>query len=192
MDFNFIIQRVIGILTKPVDEWKKIKGEQATVAGLFTNYAIILAAIPAIAGFLGLMIVGFPIRFPFTFAIANYIFSLLGVFLLALVIDNFAPIFDSNKNMTDSTKIAVYSYTPTWVAGIFYIIPQLGMVAMIAGFYSLYLLYLGIKEIKAPSKAKEAGYFVSIIVANVIIGIVVYFLIRSIAFSGYYSIFSRY
>ena len=107
MDFNLIIQRVIGIITKPNDEWKKIKGETATVPGLFTNYAIILAAIPAIAGLIGWMIIGrsfmgITIRIPFmrsfTWAILMYVFSLVGVYILALVIDFLAPNFGAKKD----------------------------------------------------------------------------------------------
>ncbi len=192
MDFNFIIQRVIGIITKPVDEWKKIKGEQSTVVGLFMNYAIILAAIPAIAGFLGLLIVGLPFRYPFMYGLFNYIFSLIGVFLLALIIDNLGPTFGTKKDMIESTKIAVYSYTPAWVAGIFFIIPALSMIAMIAGFYSLYLLYIGIRDLKAPAKAKEAGYFISVIVANIAINALIYFIVRSITFPSYYNLFRNF
>ena len=56
MDFNAIIKRVIGIITKPNSEWVTIKNESTTIADMFTKYVLILAAIPAIAGFLGHML----------------------------------------------------------------------------------------------------------------------------------------
>lgn len=193
MDFNFIIQRAIGIITKPVDEWKKIKGEQATIAGIFMNYAIILAAIPAIAGLIGWMIIGrsfmgITIRIPFVrsfmWSILMYIFSLVGVYLLALVIDFLAPNFGAKKDIVDSTKIAVYSSTPSWVAGAFYLIPALGMLAMIAGFYSLYLLFLGIKDIKAPQGDKATPYFAVVIVVYIVIAFLISFIVGTIAFGS--------
>jgi len=193
MDFNLIIKRVIGIITKPVEEWKTIKGEKATVPGLFTNYAIILAAIPAIAGLIGWMIIGrsfmgITIRVPFMrsfmWSILMYIFSLVGVYILAMVIDFLAPNFGANKDLTASTKIAVYSTTPSWVAGVFYIIPALGMLAMIAGFYSLYQLYLGIKEIKAPKGDKATPYFAVVIVVYIVIAFLISFIVGSIAFGS--------
>jgi hypothetical protein len=53
-----IVQRVQSIILKPKEEWVKIKAEPATVAGLFTSYAMILAAIPAVCQFLGNILVG--------------------------------------------------------------------------------------------------------------------------------------
>ncbi|MEN8152494.1 MAG: Yip1 family protein [Acidobacteriota bacterium] len=191
MDFNKIFQRALAIITKPVDEWKKIKGESATVADLFTNYAIILAAIPAIAGFLGYMMIGrsfmgMTIRLPFgnsiVWAIMMYIFSLIGVFVLAFVIDTLAPNFGSKKDMVASTKVAVYSTTPSWVGGIFHIIPALAILAMIAGFYSLYLLFLGIKDIKEPQGDKATPYFIVVIVTYIIVAFLISFIVGSIAF----------
>lgn len=193
MDFNFIIKRAIGIITKPVDEWEKIKGEQATVAGIFLNYAIILAAIPAIAGLIGWMIIGrsfmgITIRIPFVrsfmWSILMYVFSLVGVYLLALVIDFLAPNFGAKKDIVDSTKIAVYSSTPSWVAGAFYLIPALGMLAMIAGFYSLYLLFLGIKDIKAPQGDKATPYFAVVIIVYIVIAFLISFIVGTIAFGS--------
>ncbi len=191
MDFNKIFQRAMAIITKPVDEWKKIKGEPSTVADLFTNYAIILAAIPAIAGFLGWMMIGksfmgITIRIPFgnsiVWAVLMYIFSLVGVYILSFVIDTLAPNFGSKKDMTASTKIAVYSTTPSWVGGIFHIIPALGILAMVAGFYSLYLLFLGIKEIKEPTGDKATPYFIVVIVTYIIVAFLISFIVGTIAF----------
>ena len=48
-----LIARVQNILMKPAAEWDVIDGEPATVGGLYTGYACILAAIPAIASVIG-------------------------------------------------------------------------------------------------------------------------------------------
>ena len=136
MDFNFIIQRAMGILTKPNQEWEKIKGEQIDIVSLFMKYAVILAAIPAVAGFLGWMVIGrsyagFTIRMPFgrgiLFLIFTYILGLAGVFLLGFIIDALAENFGASKNLDESVKIAVYSTTASWVAGVLSIIPVLAL-----------------------------------------------------------------
>jgi len=193
MDFNFIIQRVIEIITKPADVWKKIKGEKATVPGLFTNYAIFLAAIPAVAGLIGWMLIGrsfmgitvrIPVGRSLIWAILMYLFSLVGVYILALIIDFLAPNFGAKKDLTDSTKIAVYSSTPSWVAGVFYLIPALGILAMIAGFYALYHLYLGIKEVKAPKGEKATPYFAVVIIVYIVIAFLISFIVGSISFGS--------
>src|SRR4029453_12736604 len=50
--------RVVAILTKPADEWRTIAAEPATVEGLLRGYAAPLAAIPAIAQFIGFSLIG--------------------------------------------------------------------------------------------------------------------------------------
>ena len=56
-----LIARVQGILLRPTAEWDVIAGETATIPGLFTGYACILAAIGPIVGALwGLMFAAMP------------------------------------------------------------------------------------------------------------------------------------
>ena len=50
--------RAVAILTKPADEWRVIAAESATVEGLMRSYAAPLAAIPAIAQFIGFTVFG--------------------------------------------------------------------------------------------------------------------------------------
>lgn len=193
MDFNAIIKRVIAIITKPVDEWKVIKEEQMTVVDMYTKYAIILAAIPAIAGLIGNMAVGrsfmgHTIRVPFSnsfmWTIFTYILTLGGVYVMGLIIDLLASTFGAEKNFVASLKVALFSYTAAWVAGIFYLIPALSILAMIGGLYSLYLLYIGIKEVKNPPAEKAMGYFVTVIIVQIVIGFLIGFLVARIAFGS--------
>jgi len=96
-----LIARVQGILMTPRAEWDKIDVEPATTQGLFTGYACILAAIPAVAQVIGGL---FPICAlgvcvhrsligVIVSAILYYILSLAGVFVTALIVDELAPSF---------------------------------------------------------------------------------------------------
>ena len=53
-----LIERVKSILVKPKETWPVIAAEGGDVASLYTGYVMILAAIPAVAGFIGLSLVG--------------------------------------------------------------------------------------------------------------------------------------
>lgn len=181
MDFNAIIKRVIGLVTKPKEEWQEIKKTDMTVAQMFTGYAMILAAIPAIAGFLGFLISGLNIGMCILWAILMYIFSLAGVYLLAFIIDVLAPSFGSTKNMVVSLKIVIFSYTASWVAGIFYIIPSLTILAGLISLYTLFLLYLGMEILKEVPKDKMVGYFVVTIIVSIIIYFLIGFIVTRIA-----------
>jgi hypothetical protein len=102
---------------------------------------------------------------------------LLGVFILGVVIDALASSFDGQKNPVQAMKLAVYSYTAAWIAGILNIVPALGILAILAGLYGLYILYLGLPKLMRSPQDKTIGYFaVSVIVAiviNAVIGAII-------------------
>jgi hypothetical protein len=52
-----IVDRVKAILLTPKSEWLVIERESGDPTYLFTNYVAILAAIPAVCGFVGTSIV---------------------------------------------------------------------------------------------------------------------------------------
>ena len=53
-----IIQRAQDILLKPKATWPQIAAEPASVASIFQQWLLILAAIPALASFIGLSLLG--------------------------------------------------------------------------------------------------------------------------------------
>lgn len=180
-----IFERAKNILISPKTEWEVIKNEQSTVADLFTKYALILALIPVIAGFIGQSLVGIslgpfgsfkvPIVNGLIYAVLYYALTLAGIYLVAFIVDALAPSFGAQKDMVSSLKVVVYSYTAAWVAGIFQILPMLAILSIL-GLYSLYLLYLGLNIVKGSPSDKVVGYTVVV----VIITIVVYFIIGAI------------
>jgi hypothetical protein len=169
MDINKLVERVKNILLTPKTEWPVIAQEQTDVAKLYTGYIMILAAIPAVITFLTYTIAG-------SFAaglvgmILNYAFSLGLTFLMAIIIDALAPTFGAEKNQIQALKTAAYANTAGWVAGIFGIIPFLGWLVVWAGLiYGCVLLYFGLPHtMKSPSE-KTAGYFVVVLVINIVL-----------------------
>jgi len=188
-----LVERVKNILLSPVAEWGTIKGETHTTADLFTRYAMILAAIPALAGLIGFGLIGVstgtgPFRLPFGYGlihcILTYVFSLVGVYLLAMIIDFLSPKFGASQSMETALKISVFSMTPAWIGGIFLIIPSLSIISMIAGLYGLYLLFLGIKQLKDVPEDKLLTFFIATVVLAIVIQFIFYTVIRAIAFRG--------
>ena len=195
-----LIARAQGILIKPKDEWVKIKDEPTTVQQLFTQYAVILAAIPAVAQFIGTaLFIGF--RIPggggswttraFFYAIFSYILNLAVVYALGFIINALAPNFSSTQDLTKAMKLAVYSMTPAWIAGIFYLIPSLWVLSLIGSLYGLYILYLGFNTpLMGTPKERATGYFlVSVVVAIVLMFIVSVILGAAFAIRGIMRVF---
>jgi hypothetical protein len=132
-----IIQRAKNICLTPLTEWPVIAVEPATTGGLVMGYAAPLAAIGSVAGFVGGVVIGrslpfigyyrVPLFAGLTAAIFTFCMALIGVFILSLVINALAPQFGGEKNSTQALKVAVYSYTPAWIAGVLQILPVLGL-----------------------------------------------------------------
>lgn len=176
-----LVDRVKGILLTPKTEWAVIETEPATPASLYTGYAIPLAAIPAVAGFIGWSVVGInvlgtSIKLPMSDglvgALVRFVGALLGVFVLALIIDALAPTFGGQKSSIQALKVAVYSSTASWIAGIFLIIPSLGILSIL-GLYSLYLLYLGLPQLMKAPADKAVGYTAIVVVVGVVLFLIV-------------------
>ena len=188
-----LVERAKNILLTPNKEWDVIKGESLTVTDMFTKYAMILAAIPAVAGFIGYALIGvsygfgtfrIPIGSALVWAILMYIVSLAGTYLFGFIIDALAPSFGCAKNLAASMKVVVFSYTAAWIAGILMIIPSLGILGSIASVYSLYLLYIGLGKVKDVPKDKMVGYFVVSIVVAVVIFFVISLIVTRVSFGG--------
>jgi len=173
-----IVDRVKNILLKPKEEWPVIAGETTSTAELYTNYIIPLAAIPAAASFVGLSLVGLPfvgrlsMMTGLSIMVTQFVLALVGVFVLSLVIDFLAPNFGGEKNQAQALKVAAYSMTAAWLAGIFHILPMLGILSIL-GLYSFYLLYLGLPVLMKVPADKAVLYTVVVIVAGIIIWAVV-------------------
>lgn len=91
-----LIERVKALLLTPKDEWPKIAAEPATIASLYSNYVIYLAAIPPLSLLIGSLVFGYGVGGityrPSLFgalanAILQYGFQLGGVYVLALIVE---------------------------------------------------------------------------------------------------------
>ena len=187
MDFNKLIARVKAILATPKTEWPVIAAEPATVADLYKNYIIWLAAVPAVCQFIKGSFIGYgafgisyrtPIGAGITGMIVGYALTLALVYVVALIVDALAPTFSGQKNQVQAVKTVAYAWTASWVGGIGALIPWLGvLIALAALVYGIYLLYLGLPSTMKCPTDKAGGYTaVTIIIAIVlswIIGIVV-------------------
>jgi hypothetical protein len=174
--------RAKNILLTPNTEWPVIEQEQTSTGNLLTGYVMPLAAIGAIAGFIGGSIVGTTIPFvgtyraPFlagiTSAVFVFVMAIVGVLILAFIINALAPTFGGQKNSMQALKVAVYSYTPAWIAGVLNILPALGILGILAGLYGIYLLYLGLPFLMKAPQDKAAGYTAVVVVCAIVLSIV--------------------
>jgi hypothetical protein len=188
MDLNKLIERVRAILLTPRTEWPVIEQEVTTTADLYRNYIIVLAAIPAVFGFVKGTVLGIDVPLLGTMRVGvgaglsamllQYGLSLVQVYLIALIVDNLAPTFAGQKNMLQALKLSAYAFTAAWIAGVGQILPWLGpIIGLAGGAYSIYLFYLGIPVLmKCPPERAGAYTAVTVIIAivlSLLIGVLV-------------------
>lgn len=185
-----LVQRVKDILTKPGATWDAIDGERPTVGSLYIGYVMPLAAIPAVAQAIGMTVFGVgafgvvvkwsPVT-AIVQAVLMYVLSLAMVFVLGLIIEALAPNFGGTKDRIQALKVAAYSYTAAWIAGIFAIFPPLALVGLLGGLYSLYLLYLGLPRLMKTPQDKALPYTAVVVVVAIVAGIVIAMVTGSVA-----------
>lgn len=179
-----ITDRVKNILVSPSTEWPVIEQERNTPAELVGGYLAPLAAIGAVAGFVGSTVVGNTVPFVGTYrapivagltgAIVAFVMTIVGCFIIATIIDALAPTFGGRKDFNQAFKVAVYSYTPGLVAGVLQVLPMLGaLVGLIAGLYGLYLLYLGLPVLMKSPREKTIAYAVVVVVSSIVLMMIV-------------------
>jgi hypothetical protein len=176
-----LFDRARDIILRPAQEWPLIEREPGTVGSVFVPYALILAAISPLAGLIGGQLFGYSLGFfswrpplggAVAYALVSYALSLASVYILALIVDALAPNFGGIKNQVNAVKLAVYSWTAAWLAGIFALFPPLAILSLV-GLYSLYLLYSGLPVMMKCPRDKASGYAAVVIGLAIILWIVV-------------------
>lgn len=176
-----LIDRCKNILLKPKEEWAVIEAEPATVGGLMTGWVVPLAAIGPVAGLIGGLVFGYSafgvtyrpsVTGAVTQAVIGYALALVSAFLLSKIIDALAPSFGGQKNGVQAMKVAAYSGTAAYLAGIFQVIPALAILGLL-GLYSLYLLYLGLPRLMKAPEEKAMSYTIVTVIVAIILFLVV-------------------
>ena len=177
-----LVERAKNIIVTPKTEWQVIAGETTPAAQLITGYVLPLAAIAAIAGFIGMSLLGalfgmLGVHVGFLWglvaAVYHLVMAVVMVYVMAFIIDALATSFGGQKNFAQALKTAAYTYTPVWVMSIVTIIPLLGILVLLAAIYAIYLLYLGLQAVMRAPAEKAAGYTAVTVIAGIVIAVIV-------------------
>ena len=172
-----ILNHVWGLFAHPEEEWKTIRGEKCTVSRCYCSHVLLLAAIPAVSGYLGTTLVGWQIgsREPvklthdsaLQIAILFYLTMLVAVFSVGKLIHWMGQTYGSKQPLSQCIALAAYTATPLFVIGLSLLYPQLWLNLLIglpALAYTVYLLYTGVPVMMQIPK--ERGFlFASAVLA---------------------------
>jgi hypothetical protein len=174
-----MFKRVKGLILSPDAEWAAIEAAPASVAALYRDYILILAALPPFASFLGAYFFGVShgtagLVHP-TFvggllrAIVQYGLSLPMIFVVAFITSSIAPYFEGKANDARALELIAYSCTPAWLATLFGLIPGLRFLDIL-GFYGLYLFYLGLPRMTKCPRDHADVFALAVIVVMIATG----------------------
>jgi hypothetical protein len=168
--------RAKGLIMDPLAEWQRVEIETSDPAFVLSRYVAILALIPALAGFIGACILGVvvpgggtvraPIFDGILGAVFGYVESVGTVIVLALLINALVPRFGGKRDANSAFKLAVYSYTPVWLAGVFFLLPGLQFLTL-SGCYGVYVLWLGLPPLMKTPAPKDRVFAAIIAVCAV-------------------------
>jgi hypothetical protein len=176
-----MVQRAKEILLDPKATWPKIEAEAASVQSIYLPYVVALAAISALAGFVGRSLVGIggfgmSFRVPIVSGLINmvvgFVLALVMVFVLALIADALAPTFGGQKNQVNALKLIGYGSTAGFLGGVFAIIPSASILGLLAALYSIYLVYVGLPVLMKCAQDKALAYTAVLMGCGIVAGIV--------------------
>ena len=167
------VARVKAILIDPAAAWRGFEKDIGDPAYLLSRYVAVLALIPALSSFVSATLIGVVAPSGTILrtdligglfgAIFSYATSCAIVVLLGLIIDLLAPRFGGRRNFEDAFKLAVYSFTPLWLAGIFLLLPGLRFL-LLTGVYGIYLFWLGAPRLAKVPEQQAANFTLVIVI----------------------------
>ncbi|PZW47060.1 Yip1-like protein [Humitalea rosea] len=180
-----IVARAKNLILSPRTEWAVIAAEPvANPIDLIKSYAVPLSLIPAICSFIGSALIGaflfrnmgpgmhFGLGGLLVSAVVGYVLGLVGVFIIAKIIEMLQPSFGAPADPVAAMKIAVYSPTAMWLAGIFTLLPPISFLA-IFGLYSIYLLYVGVPIVGRVPEAKAVPFILVLALIGIVVNLVI-------------------
>jgi hypothetical protein len=171
-----LVTRAINILLQPRSEWPAIAEERTDPAALYLRYVAILAALPALAGFVSTALVGtlasgrLSAGVAVWAAVASYVLSLVMVAVMGVIADALAPRFGGRRALDQALKLVAYSLTASWVAGLLTFLPVVAwLITLLAGLYTLYLVGLGAPLLMKVPEREAIGYAVALFAIAIVI-----------------------
>jgi hypothetical protein len=175
-----LLERAKRILLAPKTEWPVIEAELTTPAQLYTGYVMPLAAFAAVISLVHMSIIGVSlpfsgtIRVPFTSgmttAVLTFGFGLVGLFLVALIINGLVSYFGGTHDQRQALKVAAYAFTPTWLATVFSLLPTMStLLQLAAAMYGIYLLALGLPVLMKSPKDRASGYTATVVLSTILL-----------------------
>lgn len=174
--------RVKRLLTSPATEWAAIASESREPRDVVRGYLVWLAAVPAVAGFIGWSLIGFGIggmrmRTPLLAGLIGIAVSIAMTLVLcwamSRLVARLAPRFGGRDDPRAAFRLMAYGATAALVAGVFNVLPALSSLGLLGALYTLYLVHRGLPVLLAVPPDRAATFTAVIAVCALVLGLLV-------------------
>ena len=125
-------------------------------------------------------------------ALMGFVFAIIGVFVMALIVNAWAPFFSGRATSREALKVAAYTSVPGWIGSFFGLLPVLGvLIGLVAAIYCIYVLYLGLPLVMRAPKERATGYTVAVILTGMLLGIVLGGVMMAVGGLTHFGMFGR-
>jgi hypothetical protein len=169
-----LLSRARGMLFAPKDEWRHIARERISPRRLVLGYVTPVASVTALIALLRFSVTGrAPLAGAMAMAALTFAFELMGVFVVALIINALASYFRGTHSQSQALRVTAYASTPLWLSSVFLPFPSVALPAQfLAGLYHIYLMYLGLEVLMRSPRDRALGYATTVVLSAIILGIV--------------------
>jgi hypothetical protein len=180
-----VLEHIWGLFAHPKEEWESIRDQRCSIGRCYCSHVLILAAIPAICGYIGTTLVGWQptgvrevIKLTpasaLQISILFYITMLVAVFSIGKMIHWMGQTYGSGQPLPQCIALAAYTATPLFLVGFMALFPSPWLTLLIglpALAYTVYLLYTGVPIMMAIPE--ERGFlFASAVLAVGLVALV--------------------
>jgi hypothetical protein len=150
------MNHIIGLFFNPAFEWQKIRQDGGGAASHYLKFIVFIALLPAYAWYFGATEIGWTLgsrtikltsASAFEVSALFYLAMLVGIGLLGFMIHWMAHTYEAESSIARGIQIAAYTCVPLFVCGAIGFYPILWLdilLGIIAGCYTVYLLYIGV------------------------------------------------
>jgi hypothetical protein len=152
-----VVRRLVYLTFRPRAEWDAIAHETTSIDALLRGYILPLAMLAPITLIIGMRtfdrewdpVHGFLVPSEQIFAAgATTFFAMIGsIFALAAIFAVIAPMFGGSRSYLAALKVATYGAMPVMTAAATLLLPAMAIVAMVGLCHTLYLYWLGARQV---------------------------------------------
>jgi Yip1 domain len=172
------LERIVRIVFRPRKEWDLVASETTSVDALVCRYIVPLSLLAPIATSIGMRVFdstwdrdgGYrvPAEQIFAAAATTLFASIASVFALAAIFVMLAPFYGSTRDYRVALAVATYGAIPVLLAGATLVLPVMALVAVIGFVHTLYLYWLGAKQVLHVARSEQAEFVaISVLILSV-------------------------